>query len=126
MEVEGIITNILPPVTGTSARGQWSRQDVIIEQPSEFNKKLCVSFWGDKANELSKFSIGTKVSVGINIESREYNGRWYTEVRAWKIASAMQQAPLAQEPFTADAPFAADAPDLSNYSSAPQEDDLPF
>lgn len=88
MEFEGVVMQVLPAVKGTSARGEWSKQDVIFEQSGEFGRKVCVGFWGDKAQDAAGLVPGEKVRVSANVESREYNGRWYTDVRAWKMERA--------------------------------------
>ena len=87
MELEGTVWNVLPPVRGTSARGEWVKQEVVFEQPGEFNRKVCVSFWGDKAQDAAALKPGEAVTISANVESREYNGRWFTEVRAWRFWS---------------------------------------
>lgn len=86
MEFEALVIQLLPTVKGVSSRGEWVKQEVIFEQAGEFGRKVCVSFWGDKAQDAADLKQGEKVKVSANVESREHNGRWYTEVRAWKIA----------------------------------------
>lgn len=86
MEFEALVLQLLPMVKGVSARGEWVKQEVIFEQAGEFGRKVCVSFWGDKALDAADLKPGEKVKVSANVESREHNGRWYTEIRAWKIA----------------------------------------
>ena len=49
MEFEGTVYKVLPVVKGTSQRGEWMKQEVVFELPGEFNRKICVGFWGDKA-----------------------------------------------------------------------------
>lgn len=121
MELEGIINSFLPVVTGTGNRGNWSKQEVIIELPTEFNKKVCVAFWGEKINDVTSCKIGDKVKIGINIESREYNGRWYTEVRAWKVEKPQNIA--SENNFPESQPLT----NISNDSMVGDvEDDLPF
>lgn len=122
MEFEGKVIQKLAPVSGTSARGQWTKQEVVFEQSGEFGRKVCVSFWGDKAQDAAQLNEGETMTVSVNIESREYNGRWFTEVRAWKIARQAPQAP-AMPPVDAFAPSAAEMP---ASSSADSFDDLPF
>lgn len=123
MEFEGKVISILQPVSGTSARGEWKKQEVVFEQDGEYGRKVCVSFWGDKAADAAALREGDRVSVAANVESREYNGRWFTEVRAWRIS---RQAPATQP--DAAPPIGADFP-----PAAPEEpyrednfDDLPF
>lgn len=119
MEFEGIVYRVLPVVKGTSPRGEWIKQEVVFELPGEFNRKICVGFWGDKATDAGALKEGEKISVAINLESREYNGRWFTEARAWKMSRAAPQPPAA----------AADMPpfDISEAEYAGDgADDLPF
>jgi single-stranded DNA-binding protein len=86
MEFEGVVFRKLPEMTGTSAKGAWKKQDVVFELPSEFNRKICVTFFGDRAEDAASLNEGDAVNVSVNVESREYNGKWYTDVKAWKIA----------------------------------------
>ncbi len=86
MEFEGTVYKVLPLVKGTSQRGEWMKQEVVFELPGEFNRKICVGFWGDKAHDAGALREGEKVAVSINVESREYNGRWFTGARGWSPA----------------------------------------
>ena len=120
MEFEGTVYKVLPLVKGTSQRGEWMKQEVVFELPGEFNRKICVGFWGDKAHDAGALREGEKVAVSINVESREYNGRWFTEARGGKMTRAAAQPPM---PDAVDMPpFAEESP---AYSNAPA-DDLPF
>jgi hypothetical protein len=85
MEFEGVVFRKLPEVTGSSARGAWKKQDVVFELPSEFSRKICVTFFGDRADDAAALQEGDNVTVSVNVESREYNGKWYTDVKAWKV-----------------------------------------
>lgn len=85
MEFEGVVYRKMPEVTGSSARGAWKKQDVVFELPSEFSRKICVTFFGDRADDAASLNEGDNVTVSVNVESREYNGKWYTDVKAWKI-----------------------------------------
>lgn len=87
MEIKGKIVQILPEVTGTGKKGNWTKQEFILETPSQYAKKVCFSMW-NKAIFEAGISEGETVTAHIDIESREYNGRWYTEVKAWKIDHA--------------------------------------
>ena len=71
---------------GNSARGPWSKQDFIVETIESYPRKICMNVWGeDKVSELAAYNVGEVLNISINIESREFNGRWYTDVRAWRI-----------------------------------------
>ena len=128
MEFEGVVYKIMPPVSGTSARGEWQRQEVIFDLPSEFSRKVCVIFF-NKESEVSRLREGATYTVSFNLESREYNGRWYTDVRAWRVQPKEEQPQArTQSPATADLPpIAGEEPAYANQPSAAAEvDDLPF
>ncbi len=138
MEFEGVVYRVLPVVKGQGARGEWIKQEVVFELPGEFSRKVCVAFWGDKAQEGGSLKEGEMVTVSVNLESREHNGRWFTEARAWKVARKSADAPqsYAGDPYAAPswsapaAPYgtpAAPAADLPPMpSKADEVDDLPF
>ena len=125
MEFEGVVWRVLPQIKGTSARGEWVKQEVVFELPGEFNRKICVGFWGDKAQEAAMLKPGETIAVSANVESREYNGRWYTEVRAWRIdrKSAAEPQPMATDNLP---PLDTFSTEESASSSASEVDDLPF
>ena len=123
MEFEGVVYKIMPVTRGTSARGDWQRQEVIFELPQEFSRKICVIFF-NKESDVARLREGMICTVSVNIESREYNGKWYTDVRAWRVqpkeetaaAPAMPDMP----PFTEEPAYAAPAAPMAEV------DDLPF
>jgi len=84
MEISGKIIQILPGTEGQSAKGGWKRQDFIVETTEQFPKKVCISNWNDKV-DLNQLGVGSDVKASINIESREFNNKWYTDVRVWKM-----------------------------------------
>lgn len=86
MEITGKIIEILQAQTGNSARGEWKRQDFIIETQDQYPKKVCIENFNDKVDP-SMLNVGKTVTVSINIESREFKGRWYTGVKAWKAVA---------------------------------------
>jgi|ERR1700753_862898 len=85
MEVVGKIIKILSPQTGQGKNGAWIKNEFIIETPDQYPKKICISTWGDMATNMDNYEEGERVSVKYNLESREYNERWFTEVKAYKI-----------------------------------------
>ena len=120
MDIKCKLLDKLAVQSGTSARGPWSKQDFIVETLEQYPRKICMNVWGqDKVNELQGFNPGEMLTISINIESREFNGRWYTDVRAWKIqreGAAEPQGAPAVDPFM-------------NVSASDAEDDggdLPF
>lgn len=85
IELTGKLIQTLPQQSGTGKNGPWVKQDFIIETPGDFPKKICISVWGDKAKEVSAFKEGDEIKASVNIESREFNEKWYTDVKAWRL-----------------------------------------
>jgi hypothetical protein len=84
MKLTAKISQLLPLQTGSGKNGEWKKQDFIVETGDAYPKKICISVWGDKINP-SLLVVGNELSIDFDIESREYNGRWYTDLKAWKI-----------------------------------------
>jgi hypothetical protein len=84
MQLTAKLTQLLPIQTGTGKNGEWRKQDIIMETDGQFPKKICISIWGDKIN-ANQLIIGNKLTIDFDIESREYSGKWYTDIKAWKI-----------------------------------------
>ena len=117
MEVEGKIIQVMEPVTGQGKNGVWRKQEFVIETFAEYPKKICLTIWGDKIN-LANFPLQSKVKASIDVESREYNGRWYTDVKAWKLEKG---------DGAASGGGFVDPPAPENFTDLPDEDDaLPF
>ena len=86
LDITGKILQIMPTTTGTSKAGKdWVKQEFVIETQETYPKKVCISVMGDKTQELKKYVPGNEIKVSLNLESREYNGKWYTNVNAWRI-----------------------------------------
>ncbi|NVO19816.1 MAG: DUF3127 domain-containing protein [Bacteroidetes bacterium] len=117
MEITGKVFRMLPLVTGQGKNGEWKKQEFVIEiESGQFPKKVCFSLWGDKI-EQTPLSEGETVKVFFDLESREYNTRWFTEARAWRVekgSNVTSQAAPIEEPYN---------PPLEQGSPA---DDLPF
>ena len=114
MELKGKVMQLLTLQTGTGKKGVWKKQEFIVETQAQYPKKVCLSIWGDKIDQFN-VKEGDMVNVSVDLESREYNGRWYTEARAWKVEKSGNAAPpqadtIGEEPF----------------SQAAATDDLPF
>lgn len=84
MEISGKIIIVNPVLSGESKNGTWKKQDFVIETDSQYPKKICFSLWGDKISKLESV-VGDKVTVSFDVESKEFNGKWFTEAKAWMI-----------------------------------------
>ena len=130
LEIEGKIKTKLTPRSGSSARGGWTSQDltsqdfVVEYQDGNYPADACITAFGDeKVRDLERFQVGDAVKVSFNVRAREFNGRWYNDLRMWRI-SAPGAAPAA----------GASAPAASGYAPAagpapmappPSFDDMP-
>lgn len=136
VEIQGRIVKIMEKQTGEGRNGAWQKQDFVIETSGEqYPKKVCCNVWGDKVEALSRYKINDEVKLGINIESREYNERWYTDIKVWKIdlISATQSAPAPQagrdtvsQPVFQTAEATSSNNNAVNFLQAEDNDDLPF
>lgn len=149
MELQGRIVQILPLQSGVGkASGkEWKKQEFIIEIPDgQYSRKVCFNLWGDLIDRTA-LQVGEEVTVQIDLESREFNGRWYTDVKGWRVDRGlvslsnvgMGAAPAAGMPAAQPAPQQIGQPLPNNgpfggvqpptVSTPPQPiaaDDLPF
>lgn len=86
MQVKGNLIQILKPESGVSKAGkEWKKQDFVIETNEQFPKKVCFTLFGDKISLLEGISEGQEIEVFFSVESRDFNGKWYHNINAWKI-----------------------------------------
>jgi Domain of unknown function (DUF3127) len=86
LSVKGRVFQILKAETGVSKVGkEWSKRDFVIETEEQFPRKVCFTLFGDKTSLINNLAVGEIVDVSFNIESREYNGKWFHNINAWKI-----------------------------------------
>lgn len=127
LNISGIVLNILPVQTGTSKAGnQWQKQDFILETGGQYPRKVCICLFGDNVTKFP-LQVGQSVTASVNIESREFNNRWYTDVRAWNVVYNAQQHGAPAPAPTATAPTPAKGATAQAPAGAPAAaDDLPF
>lgn len=83
MEIKGKITHKLPPQSGTSKSGNaWRKQEYVLETLDSYPKQVKFDFFGDRVDQ-HPLEVGDIVTIQYDIESREFNGRWYTDIRAF-------------------------------------------
>ncbi len=119
LSVKGKLVKILPAETGISRSGNsWKKQGFVVETQEQFQRKICFSLFNDKVSMLNGVSEGEKVEVSFDIESREFNGKWFHNINAWKIARIMKNGADEIPPFTDN--------DIPPEITQEQPDDLPF
>jgi hypothetical protein len=117
LAVTGKLVKTLDVESGTSKAGkEWKKQSFVIDTGSQYNPEICFQLFGDeKIAMIDGIQPGTEIEVSFNISSREYNGKYYHNIDAWRInrsAAAVVDAPMPTESFSND--------------QTSEEDDLPF
>lgn len=119
VKVKGRVIVALPETSGTSKSGNaWRKLEYVLETEGQYPKKIAFSVMNDKIEALNLY-VGAVGELSVDIESREYNGRWYTSVSAFAFTPT--QAPQAQPQPAAPAP-----PAYGQPAPAPASDDLPY
>ena len=99
LEVKGKINQILKVDSGVSKAGkEWKKQEFIVETDDQFPKQVCFTLFNDKISLLDGLNRGEDVNVSFSVESREFNGRWYHNINAWKIDRVSPEAPANMPP----------------------------
>lgn len=127
MEITGKIILALPEVTGVakSSGNPWKKREYVLETQETYPKKVHFDFFGERADQYP-LNVGDEVTLSFDIESREYQGRWYTSIRGWKAEKKAPGADMPAPPIDSD-PFAAMPPAPSfDSNSTSSNDDLPF
>ena len=120
MEITGKIIECIPVKSGQSSNGEWRKQEFVLQTDGQYPKKICFMAWGEKIEQFA-IKAGETVQVSIDLESREYNGRWYTDVKAWKVSRDGVRADVSYPATGHDDGYG------SGESSPPMiNDDIPF
>ena len=141
MEITGKVVRLGGLTEGTSARGPWRKQDLIIETDEQYPRTVCLTCWTNQIDEIQNMVPGQMIKAQIDISSREFNGKWYTDVRVWRFDPVVVTAPsqVAQQPQQPQQPQAIHqtppmnpAPAMGNggvedyFGATNNGDDLPF
>lgn len=94
MEMTGRVIAILPEKSGTSARGEWHSQSYVIETQEQYPKHLCFDVFG--ADRIAQFAIqaGEMITVSFDIDARQWQDRWFNQIRGWNVVRPNQQPPM--------------------------------
>lgn len=128
MEIKGKIIAALDEQGGTSKAGNaWRKREYVLETQETYPKKVCFNLFGDRIDQYP-MSVGDDVTVSFDLESREYNGRWYTDVRAFKVEKAgTASVPMSVNAGATSVPPMDFPPAPADLNPAPgAAEDLPF
>lgn len=133
MDLTGKIIAVMQPRSGVSARtgNPWMTQEYVLEVPGQYPKKCVFNVFGEDRIKQFNIQMGEDVTVSFDIDAREYNGRWFNDIRAYNVTrgAAPVAAPAAAAPADA-APFppqsAAPFPPAQEPAGEGSTDDLPF
>jgi len=119
LKITGIVKQVLEEVSGEGKNGTWRKQEFILETEGKYPKQICMVQWGDN---IDTFAVkqDERLTASIDVASREYNGRWYTDVKAWKIEREGAGGSPSAPPMMDGEPFP-EPPDTND-----EDDDLPF
>lgn len=132
MEIVGKVVRLGAITEGQSARGPWRKQDLIIETEGQYPRTVCLSCWTNQIEEIQHFAPGQPIKAQIELSSREFNNKWFTDVRVWRFDSVGATTPIVAQPqpMHQTPPVTADpatAPAQDCFPPAGQDtDDLPF
>lgn len=131
MELTAKFKQLLPIESGTTKDGKaWIKQPFLIEIPGQYPKTLCLSMSGDRIKYLESYKAGDEVTVKSDAESREYNGKWYTNCNAYYISHAVTEQPASEPEPTYTAQPIEPTNEVQPWQNPPaktgQQDVLPF
>lgn len=121
LTLKGKLIKILNQESGVARSGnQWKKQEFVIETADQFPKKVCFTLFNDKVSMLAGLNPGDELEVSFDVESREYNGKYFHNLNAWKLDRSSASAPVSDgiPPFTVD--------DIPPEPLDEGGDDLPF
>lgn len=129
MEITIKVIKILDSLSGVSQKtgNAWEKHSFVGETEGEFSKAVCFSVMGKDRWEKMSIKVGMKYNVSFDVESREWQGKWFTELSAWKAVCIEQGAQQYAQPNN-------DASQAQNPVPAPEgeqsdndnPDDIPF
>ena len=126
MDLAGKVIAVLPPKSGTSRNGnEWTVQEYVIETHDQYPRRMCFDVFG--ADKIQQFNIqvGEELNVSFDIDAREWQGRWFNSIRAWKVDRVSADQSVAPQPASFPPVNAAPAAPV-DFSAQDEKDDLPF
>ena len=92
IQVIGTIANILPKVTGTSPKGDWSKQEYVINVEGEqYPRSICFQIFGEEKINTAALQLNERGRVHLDIDCHEYNGKFYNQISCWRVERNNEQ-----------------------------------
>jgi hypothetical protein len=87
MKIEGKLIEVTEPQEMTTKSGKsFIKATAIIETEGQYPKKIAVTLPNEELiSKVASLQLNSKISIDVNVESREYNGHWYTDIKAWRV-----------------------------------------
>ena len=137
MDLTGKVIAIMEPRGGVSQRtgNNWMVQEYVIEVPGQYPKKMLFNIFGEDRIKQFNIQMGEEITVSFDIDAKEYNGRWFNDIRAFNIQRGAVVPPVAgapeASPFPPQQPMggadaAAPFPPAQEPAGEGSTDDLPF
>jgi hypothetical protein len=125
LQVSGRVIKVLEEQSGESKNGPWRKRDFILETAGQYPKQICITQWGDNIDKADVHE-GEQITAHIDLSSREYNGRWYTDVKAWKVEKGSPSNSGGNGNDQQQAAPGGPAVDLNMVDDDDIDDELPF
>jgi hypothetical protein len=127
MDISGKIIAVLPEQGGTSRNGnEWKKQEYVLETHEQYPKKICFQIFGADKIAQAAIQTGEELTVHFDIDSREYQGRWFTNINAWRVERTADNAYANQENAAQGHAASASASAAPDFPPPNEKDDLPF
>ena len=123
MELSGKVIAVLEPRGGVSKTGNpWKVQEYVIETHDQYPRRMCFDVFGEDKITQFNIQVGEELTVHFDVDAREWQGRWFNSIRAWKVERANAEQPSQVE----GAPFPPPPTAPVDFTAGDEKDDLPF
>lgn len=127
MEITGKIIAVLEPRGGISKSGNsWKVQEYVLETNEQYPRKMCFDVFGEEKIQQFNIQAGEELTVSFDIDAREWQGRWYNSIRAWKVERVTQGTGMQPQPGYSFPPASPAPMPPADFSATDEKDDLPF
>lgn len=138
MEITGKLIKLMPIQTGQGKNGEWKKQEFLIETDEKYPKQIALTCFNDKIDLIDRRQPGDVLTVKFDIESREYNGKYFSNINAYSVSGSVHGSPNPPAatqvdpldsvlgPLDDDSPTPAEEPKRTVEQTNVESSDLPF